>query len=111
MLEKPKYLSNSYTLGLSARSILIGQVNLPRGACGSGSGRYTVADIHMLTQDLSRRPTSFWNAIEADGTDWGVLATLSHLCRLIHKFSPATRHSPLPAPLYHLQRTSKFLGI
>jgi len=35
-------LSNSYTLGLSARSILIGRVNLPRGACGRGrySGGY-----------------------------------------------------------------------
>jgi len=72
----------------------------------------TVADIHMLTQDLSRRPTSFENAIEAARKDWRVLANaLSHLCRLIHKFSLATRHSPLPVPLYHLQRTSNFLGI
>jgi len=42
-------LSNSYILGLSARSILIGRVNLPRGACGSGrySGGYSGGYPHV----------------------------------------------------------------
>jgi len=57
-----------------------------------------VADIHMLTQDLSRRPTSFLNAIEAARKGWRVLANaLSHLCRLIHKFSLAICRLPLLA--------------
>jgi hypothetical protein len=43
-------LSNSYTLGLSARSILIGRVNLPRGVCGSGgySGGYPHVDSEFI---------------------------------------------------------------
>jgi len=44
--------SNSYTLGLSARSILIGRVKLPRGAVADTVAG-TVADIHVFTQDLS----------------------------------------------------------
>jgi len=42
-------LSNSYTLGLSARSILSGRVNLPHGACGSGrySGGYSGGYPHV----------------------------------------------------------------
>jgi len=55
-LKYPEFVhgtsSNSYTLGLSARSILIGRVNLPRGAVADTVAG-TVADIHMLTQDLS----------------------------------------------------------
>jgi hypothetical protein len=54
--------SNSYMVGLSARSILIGRVNLPCGVCGvytvADTVADTVVDIHMLTQDLARRPTS-----------------------------------------------------
>jgi len=34
---------------------------------------------------------------------------LSHLCRLIHKFSLATHHSPLPAPLLPSPANLKFL--
>ena len=63
----------------------------------------TLADFHMLTQDLSRRPTSFENAIEAARKDWRVLANpLSHLCTHSQIF---TRHPPfttagatLPSP-------------
>ena len=46
--------SGSYTLGLSARSILIGLVNLPRGAGASGgyiagfSGRYPDVDSGFI---------------------------------------------------------------
>jgi len=40
----------------------------------------TVVDIHLLIQDLSRRPKCFQNAIEADRKHWRVLANaLSHL--------------------------------
>jgi hypothetical protein len=55
----------------------------------------TEANINILTQDLFRKPTSFWNTIKAATKDWRVLGpTLSHLCRLILEFSLATRHFP-----------------
>jgi hypothetical protein len=43
-----RILSNSYTLGFSARSILIGRVNLLGGVCGV----YTVAYIQQQIQQL-----------------------------------------------------------
>jgi len=40
--RRSRYIpSNSYTLGLSTGSILIGWMNLPRGTCGSCSVRYS----------------------------------------------------------------------
>jgi hypothetical protein len=43
------FVSNNYTLGLSARSILIGRVNLPCGVCGSVrySGGYSGGYPHV----------------------------------------------------------------
>jgi len=65
--------SNSYTLGLSARSILIGRVNLPRGACGRGRyiGGYSGGNPHVdsgfvpKTYKLLERHRSCYKGLES----------------------------------------------